>query len=502
MKLWAFIVLVLFAILSFVGILHHEMWLDEMNWWMAARDSSTYLAYLQNTTYAGHRGIWEVIVYFVSRFTAQPLSIQLLSIGISCLAVFLFLKHAPFSIPFKVAVVFSFFFLYAYNIISRGYNLTWLLLTVFCILFSKEKRNYPLLFTVLVMLACVHLFSLILSMVLFIVFLLSDKRNKKANLLYVLGFAIIAFLIIISILPPEGSIFVNIANGGFWSADRISKTISFLVKGLYPLPDISLPGFWNTNFLVSHFKLLSILLTFCSFIIPGILFYDKPLVLFFYCASIMLIMAALFMLRFFTGVHYMGYSFMILVTALWLSYDSRMKGKTTGIFLSNVRNYTCKPFVWSILLCQVLSGFYVLLADYKRPFSEGKAVAAYIQQANAAKPLVISASLYSGISIAGYLNSSIYYPALNRFGTFVNWVPDYPIPEPEIFRRITHNMDSTKNLNTFITIANDWDGLDSLTTQVKNRFSNGAYSIKEEKQFCNAILKGEDYTVYWIRKND
>jgi hypothetical protein len=248
--------------------------------------------------------------------------------------------------------------------------------------------------------------------------------------------------------------------------------------------------------------MVSILLTITGFVVPGILCYNKPLVLFFYYTSIILMMLGMFVLCLFVGVHYTGYSFMILLTALWLAYDEILHKELHNSIIDTIRSYAYKPFIWSILACQVVAGLFAFKADYDRPFSEGKAIAEYIKQKNVSQPLVISPSLYAGIPIAGYLNRPIYYPALNSFGTFVNRVPTFYINEQVIFKRMVHVMDSAQNGNIFIAIATDWEGLDMIKTDIQQFLNNDRYGIKEQKHFSDAILKGENYEVYWIKRNE
>lgn len=422
---------------------------------------------------------------------------------ISTVAAFLFLKYAPFSFLFKLGVVFSYFFLYEYNIISRGYNITWLLLIMFCILFTSKKRNYLLLSINLFLLANVHLFSLFLSLPLFI--LVIDEYKKEyptvkeiiaCTAIFVAG---IAFSLI-AVIPPHDSSIIHHSSEDLLSFDRFSKTTSFFVKGLYPLPDIYSYYYRNSNFLVKNFKVTAILITVMIFAFPVIFLRDKRPVLFFFYVSALFVMIGLFVLKLFTGVHYMGYAFMILITTLWLAANERLKREYRRYSLGQYEKYIYKPLIGSILICQVCAGFFALFSDYKRPFSESKAVANYIGSSDLSHPIIISVPFATGTAIAGYMNSKIFYPELNRFGTFWNWTPLEDVGELVIMNRIKRKADSLPFADIAITIALDCDSIDSIKTNIRNYFNQDGYSIKEQKDFLNAIIRGENYTVYVIKK--
>jgi hypothetical protein len=89
--------LALFVALGLLGILHHEMWRDELEIWLIARDSDSLRHLLHNMRTEGHPALWYLLVYAVSRLSSDPISMQLLHLAIGCCSVGLILRYAPFS---------------------------------------------------------------------------------------------------------------------------------------------------------------------------------------------------------------------------------------------------------------------------------------------------------------------------------------------------------------------------------------------------------------------
>src|SRR5689334_12634149 len=84
--------LALYAALLAIGIAHHEIWRDEAQAWLLARDSGTPLALLHAMRYEGHPPIWHLLLWLLSRATSAPLAMQVLHGLIALLGAALFLR--------------------------------------------------------------------------------------------------------------------------------------------------------------------------------------------------------------------------------------------------------------------------------------------------------------------------------------------------------------------------------------------------------------------------
>lgn len=71
------LLLLVFIILGAIGLAHHEMWRDELEAWLIARDSNSIFALLKNLKYTGHPPLWYFCLYIITRFIQSPWAMQL-----------------------------------------------------------------------------------------------------------------------------------------------------------------------------------------------------------------------------------------------------------------------------------------------------------------------------------------------------------------------------------------------------------------------------------------
>ena len=71
-----------FGLIAFFLIQSHEMWRDELQAWLLARDSISITELFQNLKYEGHPGLWHLLLYPLTRISKIHESMQLLHVGI------------------------------------------------------------------------------------------------------------------------------------------------------------------------------------------------------------------------------------------------------------------------------------------------------------------------------------------------------------------------------------------------------------------------------------
>ena len=132
----AFVAVLTLAFMSvaFFGILNHEMWRDELQAWLIARDSSSISNLFYNVRYERHPALWHLCLYFLNLFTRSPIAMQLFQLVIASATVFLVAKFSPFTKFQKALFAFGYFPFYEYGIISRNYALGVLLVFSCCVL--------------------------------------------------------------------------------------------------------------------------------------------------------------------------------------------------------------------------------------------------------------------------------------------------------------------------------------------------------------------------------
>ena len=132
-----------FLILGGFTAFNHEMWRDEIQAWLLARDSASFFELFAHLKYEGHPGLWHLCLMPLSRITASPVIMQVFHLLIAGVTVYLFARYAPFNWLQKFLFCFGYFVLYEYAVIARNYALGLLLLILFCVLF-RERYKRPL----------------------------------------------------------------------------------------------------------------------------------------------------------------------------------------------------------------------------------------------------------------------------------------------------------------------------------------------------------------------
>ena len=260
----------LFAGLGIVGVLNHDIWLDEAHHWLFARDSLTPTELIANMRYDGHPILWNLMLFGITRLSQNVVFMQLLHVCISVTAVAVFLFFSPFKFSEKILFVFGYFVLYEYTVISRNYGLLMLLLFLVVVLY--EKKKYIWLGLTLAMLANTHLFGLAIACFFFVMACYESlfAGKVKPNAAIVTGTLLFLAGVTISlwqIIPPSDTTFFDL-HPQAPSLERMGRTSSVFLKGFIPVPDFTNHHFWNTNLLMTVSKPLCTAFSCVLFFVP------------------------------------------------------------------------------------------------------------------------------------------------------------------------------------------------------------------------------------------
>ncbi len=398
------IVLTLFVyfITLFFTIFHHELWHEEMQGWLIARSANSISTLYSNLRYEAHPMLWYLLLFIVSRFTSDPLWMQLLSGLIGCLVAFIFLKYAPFRLYQRVLFVFGYFPLYEYVVLSRNYLLTVLFLFSYCIFFVRNKYWMAAFSLLLIMQTSIPglILGTLLGLHLTICF---KKKQLYLGLLLILSIALSLF----QIIPPHD---YGITVDWITSFDyrRFLMVLIMLWRGYFPIPRLSL-SFWNTNILIPDFAGntflftptavlgLSFALTFSLLLLIGIgcyFFHRRKVMILFYAGTLSLL--SFFYFFYYGAVRHWGFLYLFFICCVWISYQ-----QTTRYRL----------YFFTLLLCaQLYSGLFAIFLDINYTFAAGKAAALYVTENKLQNTVLIGDIDTHVVSVAGYVNSSFYYP--------------------------------------------------------------------------------------------
>ena len=157
------VLLLLFLVFGLVGLWHHELWRDETQAWLLARDSATPLELYRHALYEGHPLLWHYCLYVITRFTHSLRAMQGFSLLLGFGSAVLIVKKSPFSLLQKGLIAFGYFSVFEYTLLSRSYGLGVFLVFLFCALYCQRQPIFWALTLVLALLANTSVFGLILS---------------------------------------------------------------------------------------------------------------------------------------------------------------------------------------------------------------------------------------------------------------------------------------------------------------------------------------------------
>ena len=281
---YAIAVSALFLLLGGFIAWHHEMWRDEMQAWLIARDSASPIEVLYHLNrYDGHPGLWHLCLYTLKLVTRSPIIMQPFHLIIAAISAYVFLRFSPFTRLQKTLFVFGYLPFYEYAILCRNYALGVLLLFLFCALFRNWRRKLPLLGFILLLMAhtSVHALIIVISIGIGLCWEIMANADRPPRREIGIGCGLILFGIVTAIiqLKPSGP---NLGISTEWRTEfelnHFLNILNILPKAFLPIPEFTL-RYWNTYLLdglpAAHevkFVLALLILLFALF-----LFIRKPM---------------------------------------------------------------------------------------------------------------------------------------------------------------------------------------------------------------------------------
>src|SRR2546430_2986570 len=258
---FALIITAIYFGVVLVGILNHEMWRDEFEPWLIARDAKSFSQLFTNWRYEGHPMSWYLLLYAVTRVSTNPVLMQILHLAVATASIYLFNRYSNFSILQRTLFSFGYYSVYEYSVISRGcYALSFLLVLLFCVLYKNRPKSILWLFVVLFLLANTSplfgpLLSLLLAGVLMIDWLVNRKKAEwdgfrlrrfyLGSLFFLFGLV----LSIIQVLPPKNSTALQPPPrlSSLLDVNRIETVLAKISEAYLLIPEIRSLPYWVSN---------------------------------------------------------------------------------------------------------------------------------------------------------------------------------------------------------------------------------------------------------------
>ena len=413
---------------------HHEMWRDEIQAWLLARDSTGIFDLLRHMKYEGHPALWHLLLLPITRLTASPIGMQILHLLIATSTVFLVNRYSPLTPLQKVCFAFGYYSLYEYGVVCRNYAVSLLLVAILCTLLKRRyQKPIPVALTLFLMShTSVHALILVISVVLGLGldYLLTRQdlvEDSTVSILWInIGFAIITVGILTAVLQLNPPVDTGFAVGWYTQLDlkRIENFIRLIPRAFFPIPNRNL-HFWGSEFLMQSktftwFKIWKLQIAYLVLTLVIVTRLARPSALLIYLSSTFGLLV-FFYIKYQGSIRHHGFIFIAFLLTIWGGQHFRSYFQLPYRFHTTTR-ISFNLLLTGVLLIHLVGGLRAVANEIKYPFSYGKLTAEFIR----AKKLDILPMIgdidYAASTVVGYLEKeAIYYVRGNRQGSFVRW---------------------------------------------------------------------------------
>lgn len=405
---------ILWLILSLFLILYkfsfHELWKDEWQAWMVARDLG-FANMFSFLNYEGHPSLW---YFYLKIWSFLPLEDHIsLQLSHSILAVstlyFVFLKVRIPSL-WKLLFALSYFMVFEYGVINRGYVLVILLSLISIHLILNKSRNWFIGIT-LFLLCQTEAYGVIIAggITLYLLLDQSGKRiifNNKLILWSISGLIFFIFTVY-----PRGNKddFTRAYNQQSLSFEVVHESIQGHLANVFTIgmiEDTASKGITLMGLIISLFVLG---------IIVWIFIRDRRTLITFLFGLLAFIIFGI--LIFSGGIRQWGmvYIFFFLVLIIYHSRNS--------IWLP-----TRSILVTLLMIAPMLHGIKALITDYKIPFSNAESTGLFIKEKVPFNVPVVVINKFETAPVGAYAGRAFYeLPSGEKF-TYFKWLEKVYIP--------------------------------------------------------------------------
>ncbi|MGF1460270.1 MAG: hypothetical protein ACFBSG_14750 [Leptolyngbyaceae cyanobacterium] len=430
------------AVLSFITLLQHPMWRDEINVWLIARDSPSLAALIENIHYdRAHPGLWHLTVAAVQSLFDAPIAMQIWHWLIGLGSLVLFWRLSRFALWQKWLFTFGYLPFYEYWVIARNYGIAMLLLFAICAIWPARQRAYWPIAGLVVLLANSNVYALWMAIALVVTLALEIVGHAKWHDRWLdVGVSFSAMILgcgvaLYFILPPSEVATTALGESYFYfDWDRLVSTVGRLFGGYF----VVLPN---------RDRLLDVgvcsLIAIATLILASLQLVKQPYALAFYWSANLLLLGftyAKFMPRF---IRHFGNYYLVLIAALWLAQQSYASPLITRRW-PQLATWQARSRPWFagllgvMLVVHLASGLYRAGFDWAVPYSAGRATAAYIRSADLEYSIMVGSRDAELAPLSGYLRQQIYYPERQALGSYTLFFQGdrQPVDHAEVLRQV------------------------------------------------------------------
>jgi len=418
-----------FIAVGAAAVASHEMWRDEAQAWLLAKDQTSLAGVIQASRYEKHPLGWFLVLFVLSRVIASPLIMQVFHLGLAALTAFLIFKYSPFSLVQKIFAVFGYTLLFEYGVISRNYALGVLCLFLFCALYPGFRDRPLVLSLPLFVMANTSVHALIVVMAIGLVLAVDILRRRALRTSW-RSYAAIAVIILGGLLaylqlrPLPDSLYDRSAAIHLELNLGLAQDVLKLIpRAFWPLPQITF-HFWNSSILDGlALPFLGDALLALLVVVPAVFCLRKrPPALMVYILGTSGLLAWFYLAN--TGfARHRGWLFIVFLAALWLAGVRREgeAGAEAASARARPRGKLLNGWLMVVFSAQFAAGLFAVGMDLVHPFSQSRNVARIIQAKGYERLPIVADVDYVASPVSGYLGRRMYYPRAGRLGSYVVW---------------------------------------------------------------------------------
>lgn len=519
-----YLIILGFSLFTLLGTLQHELWRDELQAWMLARDSASIFEMLKNMTYEGHPALWHICLFGLAQITHNLLILQLFHWIIAIGVIVLIVKFSPFSTLYKFLLSFSYFFFFEYAVISRGYSLGIFFLLLFCALYDRKQLRPVASALILILAANTSAYGLILSITLaffmFLDYLVCFPgqhprllAHAQGALILGVGWLVSAGQIVRVKLPKEpGSLLASAAisspalsANASDNARRLPDVVGLLKDSAnaianiwdsyFPIPRLFNIHFWNHNILTENYvypsifgvslgDCIALLLSVIIFAVVAYLLSSKPVILWTYLFGNLMLLAFRLLIHDTASARHYGHFYLVFLMCCWLFLKLPAALPNTGVAARGRHSKTWLNYLLlSVFSVQAAVGIYAMSMDYILPFSNGEAAASFITSEGLQEQFILGDDDKFVSVISGYVGVPIYYPEKQAFSTY--WTFEPPELSAAELRRAIKSQVETREQDVVVILSKP------LTVPMIP-----GVKVVLLAQFIESIVPDENYYVY------
>lgn len=170
-------------VITFVTVLHHEVWRDEAQVWQLCKHLSL-LELFKHLVAEGHPSFFYLLNMPFAKIGCPILAMQIICWLANCGAIYLLLNYSPFNKSTKLVITTSGMFLYFFPVIARSYSILPLIVFALAMLYPKQKEH-PYWYSVLIFLvANTHVIMLGFAGMLTLMFVWENLWKNRTKFLF------------------------------------------------------------------------------------------------------------------------------------------------------------------------------------------------------------------------------------------------------------------------------------------------------------------------------